>query len=169
LTTKRGTVRYEDVERFLSGRRLDQNVRTGVLNWVAQNKVVSGKKFSQQTSLFEDVLFNYLLQAYVNHQPTTLSSRKSIGRPEGVGHSANEPKVKGLVANHEYAVTAVWAGPPKTVTIWNPWREYGRKHVTDGTHQHRSVADPGAASSTLSIQEIVKRFRGMQISAQSLA
>jgi hypothetical protein len=99
-----------------------------------------------------------------------LSTRLHIGTPEAMGHSANEPKVKGLVADHEYPVTAVEdENGRKFVSIRNPWAKYSRIYVPDPEDRRpRAVGSPDSAISRLPLQEITKRFRRFQIAQISL-
>ena len=141
-----------------------------ILKWLETNQVVSGKKFTKLYSTWDDWVFRELQTAYNGNYPVYLSSRSNIGTPEASGASANEPKVRGLVGDHAFAlVSAKLDQSRKMVTIRNPWATYGRTYGPDPTDQRPRAAEHDSPVSTLPVQEITKRFRRMVIAGISLA
>jgi hypothetical protein len=161
-------IRYEAIEAFFVKHKLDGTVQAKVLKWLADNRVVSGKKFNPQYSHWDDHIFNQIQGACATGKPVVLCSRKDIGTSSEKGHSANEPKVKGLVADHEYAVwDAKMVQGLKYVWIYNPWGFYGRTYSDPGIGRWKAT-ESNEACSQLPIQEVVKRFRAVRISSKSL-
>jgi hypothetical protein len=166
-------IRYEDIEKFFHDQQLDGTTTGVILKWLETNQVVSGKKFTKLYSNWDDLVFGELQTAYNGKCPVYLSSRSNIGTPEGSGASANEPKVRGLVGDHAFALVSAELDQNnrnrKMVTIRNPWATYGRTYVPDPTDQHLRAAERDSPVSTLPVQEITKRFRRMVIGGMSLA
>jgi len=163
-------IRYEDIEKFFHNQQLDGTTAAVILKWLETNQVVSGKKFTKLYSTWDDWVFRELQTAYNGNYPVYLSSRSNIGTPEASGASANEPKVRGLVGDHAFAlVSAKLDQSRKMVTIRNPWATYGRTYGPDPTDQRPRAAEYDSPVSTLPVQEITKRFRRMVIAGISLA
>ncbi len=162
-------IRYEDIETFFGNKGLDNNTAQAILGWLDTNKIVPGKKFTQKYSQWEEYVYNELIDADTNHRPAVLATRASIGTAEGLGLSANEPKVKGLVGDHEYPLLGVEIDQGrKFVTIRNPWGEYGRTYVPDPDNQRARATAQDSPTSRLPLQEITKRFRRFQVAQLSL-
>jgi hypothetical protein len=170
LNKPKNLIRYEDVEAFFKSKGLDNATAQAMLTWLANNKVVPGKKFTKVYSQWDEWVYRNLSDAAATNKPAVLLTRSHIGTPEGRGHSANEPKVKGLVADHEYPVTAVEnENGRKFVSIRNPWGKYGRIYAPDPKDgRPRAIESPDSAISRLPLQEITKRFRRFQIAQISL-
>lgn len=171
--TKNKVIHLEDVTEFFTVNFLDIPTRDQILKWLTTNQVVPGMRGSDAYSPWDEWVFTELQNAYANHMPCVLSTRPNIGIPEGVGHSAGEPKVRGLVANHAYPVIGVEnTSGTKKIMVRNPWSVYGRDYFTKFDEKHEVVKLRAQAKddavSLLDLHDVTRRFSTIEIANMPL-
>jgi len=127
-------VTIDDVRACFATHRLNQAVADRVLQWIMQTKLLPGELGSNVYSAMQLQIHDSIAAALRNKKPVTAGTKTQLAAPSQVqaseGH-AGESKYKGLVSQHAYSVLAAppaGHGGRRTLTVRNPWGEYGRTY-----------------------------------------
>jgi hypothetical protein len=119
---------------------LEPHVMPQVINaisaYLTHSCAFPGQRGSGRYAEYQHTFYAWLKHKWQSGVPIVLDTKSYMGNGNigDTGHSAGEPKVKGLVANHAYAVLHMYEVNERCmIRIGNPWGHYGRMYLWQNT------------------------------------
>jgi hypothetical protein len=150
----------------------DNGAPAEVVDWINKNKqMLPGFRGSGLYSAAQLEIFDTIAVALARGRPVTVASKIEIAaKGKIIGHGqAGEGKAKsGLVGKHVYSVLNTRKDEGlRWVQLHNPWNKWGvryergfyEKGLKKGRRYLRPVADPGAGTFWLELDDLTKRFK----------
>lgn len=169
------SMRLDDFYAFLTKHALAQEVAAPIMDFAEKNQLLPGRRGTGAYSTSQLASFKRIKDALASRYPVALSSKESVGTLiTRKGKSGGESIVKGLAANHAYAVISIkedLAEPRrKWIRVRNPWGETGRGYQESKTTPNvLKAVEITAGEFDLELSDLSKRFASFTIGGVAIS